>query len=1090
MVVIKSKKVRRKMNKITKASNKLFWPLMFVGLLLGSTISAGAYVMFLAPGGHGNHNLNHVIPTTDNGTLDTDVSAAWLQYGQSATTTQIVSVDPGIAQVRPGAQLNELAEREGQYNFTDMNSISSGASAPADKDGGANQAEGGVPQASTTASKSAYSGSGQQVIRTIEEADLVKVVGNKLYVLNMYRGLYIIDITDPANATIVGRCPVVGEPVEMYVVDFLAIITVRSDYSFWMRYWEMDALGQGTGSIGTMMYIVNVAHPAEPIIYKIVELKGFAAESRRVGHVIYQTTNFYEYYSTPMFNEKIAGPDNVVEKDSTVVTSIDFGDPNNLGMKDRVVFEGSSVQVHASVNAFYIARNIYTETVTTFSWTSMTEEEQSVDPYVRVTYLDITDPHGDIKVRDSFTAKGELYDKYQMDEYAGMFRMVTHAWDGQASSFLYIFDVSNPKDITQISHIKIDDTGTLMATRFAGNRAYTIHLPQSRDPLDVLDLSNPAKPVLCAKFEMDGWVTHMEVYGNYILALGVDNSEGQNNIAVSLFDVTDPTNPVMLDRVRLGGDLAYSSANWEPKALTVDQAHHLVIVPFDTYYYYSSSGQTAGVQLVSFDLDKGTLTLQGAVYGRYSIERTRVVGDHILATSFVGMEVIGIKDLANPVVEKNLTLAIDIVNTIPVGLYSVQMAQPYDHNGFSLRSVRSLDDLDAITTVDISASWGNLIETPRGILLAADIIDNGNITGTLFSVTVASDGTMTVTRIGGLETGTSFVEDYYSRICFDSNYYYPYYYGSYQSAQMVLTGTSLAFLKQGNHEGINWYSTYDESNNYSPSMYEELRANDTLYVFDLSDMGSVPAPLTMTLNEYRVVEMFADGNSLYIQHQMTGYDYKYNERDGPIYTGYYKNYVTRVELLGHSGLLVDQEYNIPGQMVGVGNGVLYTVSYPQDGGSKQILNVLAISGGEAKIVSAVELMDDWATVLMDGTTAYVMATHYPESAMYDCNMKSSSSSNEAPTTDLWIIDLSDPANPTLLTAMRFEGSMSLNMVKDGHLVMTNNEMSSVMIYSTTTLPTLTFEAMIQIVGYEQTVKVYQDAVFVCEGYYGVIGVAV
>jgi hypothetical protein len=1091
MVVIKSKKVRRKMKKITKASKKLFWPLMIIGILLGSTVSAGAYMM-LAPKGHNNNFVNPIIPS-DNGTLDSDVSAAWMQYGQSATTTQIVSVDPGIAQVRPGEELNELAAREGQYNFTDHSSLTSGYYPPGyyNEDGMSLRTETGTPQASTTAnSKSASSGSGQQVVqRTIEEADLVKVVGSKLYVLNMYRGLYIIDISDPANATILGRCPVVGEPVEMYVVGSVAIVTVRSDYSFWMRYWEMDALGQGTGSIGTMIYIVSVAHPAEPIIYKIVELKGFAGESRRVGHVIYQTTNIYEYYSVPMFNMKVAASDSIAEKDSTIVTSIDFGNPYTLGMKDRVVFEGSSVQVHASVSAFYVAQNIYSETVTTFSWTSVTEEVRSVDTYVKVKYLDITDPNGDIKVCDSFTTKGEVYDKYQMDEYAGMFRIVTHTWDGQASSFLTIFDVSDPKDITTISHTRIDDTGTLTATRFAGNRAYTIHLPQTRDPLDVLDLSDPADPKLCAKFEMDGWVTHMEVYGNYILALGVDNSDGNTNVAVSLFDVSNPYDPVMLSRVRLGGNYAYSSANWEPKALTVDMTHHLVVVPFDTYYYSSKDGQTAGVQLVSFDLEAGTLTLQGTVTGRYSIERTRVIGDHILATSFASMEVIGIKDLANPVIEKNLTLAIDIVNTIPVGIYSVQMVQPYDHNGFQIRSVRSIDDLEAITAIDVPASWGILIETPRGIILAADIIDDGNITGTLFKVTVASDGTMSITRIGGLETGSSFVQDYYNRLCYDSNYYYPYYYGAYQSAQMVLSGDSLAFLKLGDHEGIRWYSTTDEYGGYSPHIYEEERADDVLYVFDLSNLASVPSPLTMTINEYRPVEMFSDSNSIYIQHQMSGYDNQYSEEYGYSYNSFYKNYVTRVMLLGHSGLVLDQEYNIPGQMVGVSNGILYTVSELEGGSSMQVLNVLTLSEGVAKIVSSVALMDDWATVIMDGTTAYAMATHYSESGMYDCNGGPSGSDDET-TSELWIIDLSDPENPVLLTAMEFEGSMSINMVKDGHLVMTNNEMSSVMIYSTQNMPTPTFETMVQIVGYEQTIKVYQDAVFVCEGYYGVIGVGV
>ena len=1090
MVVKKSKKVRRKMNKITKAGNRIFWPLLFVGLLMGSTVSAGAYVMFLSPSNHGN-NLKHQIPVDANSTLDPGYAHEWALYGQSATTTQVVSADPGITHVTAGAKLTELAAREGQNNFTDKNGVGTGSSTSGDRDGSNQGAGAGVPEAANTAAKTTYSGSSQTVIRTIEEADLVKVVGDRLYVLNMYRGLYILDIKDPSNATIVGHCQVVGQPVEMYVVDTLAIITVSSNYNFWMRYWEADAMGQGTGAIGTMIYIVGVAHPADPIIYKIVELKGFASESRRVGHVIYQTTNFYQAYAYPMLETNAKVQSDSVEQDSTIVTSIDFGNPNDLGIKDRVTFDSSSVQVYASVNAFYVIENVYNEPVTTFSWTGESTEQRAVDPYVRVTYLDISDPNGDIKTRDSFRAPGEVYDKYQMDEFNGMFRMVTHTSDGSGTSWLYIFDVTNPKDIRQLSHLKIDDSGTLSATRFAGTRAYTIHVPQSRDPLDVLDLSDPSAPKLCAKFEMPGWITYMEIHGNYIIALGSDNSNGQFNVAVSLFDVSDPMSPNMLSRVRLGGNYASSSANWEPKALTVDMVHNLVVVPFDNYDYTYYSGQTSGVQLVGFDLDKGTLTLEGAVRGRNSIDRTRVVGDHILATSDTGMEVIGIQDLMNPVVEKTLTLAIDVVDTIPVGLYSVQMFQPYDHNGFGLRSVRSIDDLDAITTLYFLASWGHLLETPKGIVLAADIIDNGNITGTLMNVMLAPDGTMTVARIGGLDKGVTFQSNYYSRLDYDGTYAIPFYYGAYPSVDMTMVGSSLAFLSQGNHPGISWsMETTTKGDYYAPSTKEEARGNDTLYVFDLSDLSAVPAPVNVTLNEYTLIGMFTSGNSLYIQHEMTGYTYDGEGEYGPIYNSYYRNFVTQVDIVGHSKLVVGPEYNIPGQMVGVSNGYVYTLSDPQDGQTKQVLNVLALSDGVAKIVSAVELMDGWSTILVDGTTAYVIATQWPSEPSYDCNGAAPGGSSSGPTTQLWALDLSDPANPTLALTVSFDGSMSLDRAQDGHLVITDNDRSSVMIYSTGTPSTLTFESMVQMTGYEQTIKVYQDAVFVCEGYYGVIGVGV
>ena len=117
----------------------------------------------------------------------------------------------------------------------------------------------------------------------------------------------------------------------------------------------------------------------------------------------------------------------------------------------------------------------------------------------------VTSPtQGEIKVRGSITIKGYLQDRFQMDHYRGMFRVVTqenpgwNMWreDIFPASTLYVVDARDPDNMEVVSDLLIDDEGNLMATRFAGERAYTIHLPESIDPLDVIDLSDPADPKL------------------------------------------------------------------------------------------------------------------------------------------------------------------------------------------------------------------------------------------------------------------------------------------------------------------------------------------------------------------------------------------------------------------------------------------------------------------------------------------------------------------------------------------------------------------------------------------------------------------
>ena len=79
---------------------------------------------------------------------------------------------------------------------------------------------------------------------------------------------------------------------------------------------------------------------------------------------------------------------------------------------------------------------------------------------------------------------------------------------------------------------------------------------------------------------MPGWSTHIEPQGDRLIALGVDDTDGRR-VSVSLFDVTDPANPGLIDRESFGEDWAWSSAYDDVKAFTV--LEDTLIVPFSGY---------------------------------------------------------------------------------------------------------------------------------------------------------------------------------------------------------------------------------------------------------------------------------------------------------------------------------------------------------------------------------------------------------------------------------------------------------------------------------------------------------------------------
>ena len=66
--------------------------------------------------------------------------------------------------------------------------------------------------------------------RTVEETDLSRLEGNRLYYLNGYRGLMVFDVTNPDRPALLGRSPIYGQPVDMIVRNGVAIVSLA--YAF------------------------------------------------------------------------------------------------------------------------------------------------------------------------------------------------------------------------------------------------------------------------------------------------------------------------------------------------------------------------------------------------------------------------------------------------------------------------------------------------------------------------------------------------------------------------------------------------------------------------------------------------------------------------------------------------------------------------------------------------------------------------------------------------------------------------------------------------------------------------------------------
>jgi hypothetical protein len=127
---------------------------------------------------------------------------------------------------------------------------------------------------------------------------------------------------------------------------------------------------------------------------------------------------------------------------------------------------------------------------------------------------------------------------------------------------------------------RIDGLGkdeVVRGVRFAGPLAYVVTFRQT-DPLFVVDLADPAHPRVAGSVGLLGYSAYLHPLGNgLLLGVGQDAtaSGSRTGLLMSLFDVSDPAAPRLLDRVRLPG--AWAQVESDVHAFTY--ANGLALVP-------------------------------------------------------------------------------------------------------------------------------------------------------------------------------------------------------------------------------------------------------------------------------------------------------------------------------------------------------------------------------------------------------------------------------------------------------------------------------------------------------------------------------
>ncbi len=210
-----------------------------------------------------------------------------------------------------------------------------------------------------------------------------------------------------------------------------------------------------------------------------------------------------------------------------------------------------------------------------------------------------------LEVKATGAIPGRLLNNFALDEYSGYLRTATTTgWWDRSVNDVYVLD-SSLKTVGSVTDL--GRTERIYAVRFVGDRGYVVTFRET-DPFYVLDLSDPAQPVLRGELKIPGFSSYLHPLARHVI-LGVGR-EG-NNVKLSVFDVSNPEKPVEVSKYFLSEYWTSVSENYH--AFLIDEKHKVFFIPAGKGGYVLSYNPGAGYAIEL----KATAAVENALRALY-----------------------------------------------------------------------------------------------------------------------------------------------------------------------------------------------------------------------------------------------------------------------------------------------------------------------------------------------------------------------------------------------------------------------------------------------------------------------------------------
>lgn len=487
--------------------------------------------------------------------------------------------------------------------------------------------------------------------RTVVESDIWKLHDDTLYFFNQYRGLQIIDVSDPDAPTVTGAYDLAAAGEQMYLIDGHKVVLLARDTCSWY------------GDSSESRVVLLDAATDEPELVAQLPVKGYIVESRLVGSALYVVANSYQQRPAPAETDATGS---LIWEWGTEIYSFDLADFHAPVARSSDWVAGYNNVILATDRFLLVAQSGY----------------QMNDGYASTIHIyDISNPDGTFEQLSTTRALGIIRDKFKMNISGDVLAVVSQRESvAGRPTMVETISLEDPRSPQRLGSLKIIENEQLHATRFHGDLLYAVTFMQV-DPLWIIDLSDPTAPEIKGELEIPGWSTYIHPLPGQLLTIGIDNTAGWRT-SVQLFDVSDVSNPTLASKVLIGDSSSGSEANQDEKAFQVLPEENLILVPF--HGNVGDQNWINGVQIIDFL--PGELVKRGVIEQEFQPRRATLHRERILSLSARELLTVDASDRDHPEIINSTELSWATDQLHLVGDYLLQIDR-YSSGNPSVRVV-------------------------------------------------------------------------------------------------------------------------------------------------------------------------------------------------------------------------------------------------------------------------------------------------------------------------------------------------------------------------------------------------------------------